>query len=155
MSSNPRPLRRPRPFQRSLPEPPPLPSRPSSNRQLPAPPAPAAIPERKARAPAPLPMRLEPVVEGDARLLREIRKPLPGDGGVRRRGSSPALSRQRSQYFEQVFGSLRDDASGYGYGEGPREKAVVLAEVKTNVFVSFLLQIPRSPSSGNETDDHA
>src|SRR5688572_7864307 len=55
MSSNPRPLRRPPPSQRSLPEPPTLPSRPSSARQQPSVPAPPAITERKTCASAPLP----------------------------------------------------------------------------------------------------
>ncbi len=102
--------------------------------------------------------RLEPVVEGDAHLLREIHEPPPGDvipaasptntidasdvdngSSVRRRASSTALNKQRSLYFERAFGAGR---AASDLGSSARDKAVVLAEVKTNVFVSFILFLP-------------
>lgn len=75
-------------------------------------------------------------MEGDAHLLRDVRGPLPGDPGtnVKRRGSSPALAKQRSAYFEKEFGSERRD--GGGMGEGVKGRSMVIAEIKTNVFVS-------------------
>lgn len=97
---------------------------------------PSSIPIRSKAGKSRTKTRLEPVVEGgDARLLREVRQPPPGDGGVRRRASSPTLSKQRSLYFEQAFGTDRSGDADH-VDEGPRERSTVLAEVKTNVFVS-------------------
>ncbi|KAH8169556.1 macrophage migration inhibitory factor (MIF) domain-containing protein [Sarocladium implicatum] len=77
---------------------------------------------------------LEPVMEGDGRLMRDVHSPPPGD--VRRLGrkaSGPELSKQRSQYFEEAFRSrhasdARDDAISVS--------SIILAEIKTNVFVA-------------------
>lgn len=71
--------------------------------------------------------------------MRDVRGPLPGDPGtgVKRRGSSPTLSKQRSAYFEREFGSERRDGGGVGSGESVRGRSVVVAEIKTNVFVSI------------------
>ncbi|KAI6779567.1 uncharacterized protein J7T54_002835 [Emericellopsis cladophorae] len=83
--------------------------------------APLRTPSSRPRQP-PLP----PVAEGDAHLLRDVRNPLPGDSPLRGRGSGPGLSKQRSNYFDKVSGANGDTRQG---------TAVVVAEVKTNVFV--------------------
>lgn len=74
-------------------------------------------------------------MEGDSHLLRDVRAPLPGDPGtgVKRRGSSPTLAKQRSAYFEKEFGGERREGSGGG--QSVRDRSIVVAEVKTNVFV--------------------
>lgn len=82
---------------------------------------------------------LEPVMEGDGRLMRDVHSPPPGD--VRRLGrkaSGPELSKQKSQYFEDTF---RSKYTSGPHDEGLLLPAVILAEVKTNVFVSP--QFPR------------
>lgn len=76
---------------------------------------------------------LEPVMEGDGRLTRDIHSPPPGD--VRRLGrkaSGPELSKKRSQYFEDAFrskhpGEEKDIVSSL--------LSTISADVKTNVFV--------------------
>ncbi|KAH7001873.1 Tautomerase/MIF superfamily [Ilyonectria destructans] len=75
---------------------------------------------------------LEPVMEGDQKLLRDIRTPLPGDvTTVTRKKSRPELAKQRSLYFEEVFASKETDL----LGDMVRSEAIVLAELKTNVVV--------------------
>lgn len=55
---------------------------------------------------------------------------------MRRRGSSPGLGRQRSRYFEHAFGTSRDTAE---LEERVKSQAMVIAELKTSVFVSNLI----------------
>lgn len=114
---------------------------PESPRPLPRPPTPSRSPslaERRSIKPRPVPTRLEPVMEGDTRFLRDVQKPQPADP-LKRRGSSPQLVRQRSQqYFEQAFGSRRD-GQVVDREERVRAMAMVIAEVKTNVFVCSIL----------------
>ena len=154
------------PSPRPLPELPP----PSAAKQT------SSIPSTSHGRRARMPSRLEPVVEGDVRFLREVRQPPPGDsrgsttntsaiGGHqdrRRRAASPSLSKQRSLYFEQAFGSERS-GENEGVDQGPRDRATVLAEVKTNVFVrarafgelshaSFLCLFPFRHIVGDSTD---
>lgn len=73
-------------------------------------------------------------MEGDGRLMRDVHSPPPGD--VRRLGrkaSGPELSKQRSQYFDEAFrsGSLSESKD-----ELLPMSSFILAEIKTNVFVS-------------------
>lgn len=76
-------------------------------------------------------------MEGDQKLLRDIRTPLPGDvTTVTRKKSRPELAKQRSLYFEEVFTSKETDL----LGDMVRSEAIVLAELKTNVVVSFILR---------------
>ncbi|KAK0385748.1 hypothetical protein NLU13_6925 [Sarocladium strictum] len=77
---------------------------------------------------------LEPVMEGDGRLLRDVHSPPPGD--VRRLGrkaSGPGLSKKRSQYFEEAF---RPKTLAEKQEEGPQMSSFILAEVRTNVFIA-------------------
>lgn len=79
--------------------------------------------------------RLEPVPESDSRtVLHDALKPAPllQAEQVRRRGSSPGLGRQKSKYFEQVFGTSTDMAE---MEERIRGQTMVHAELKTSVFV--------------------
>ncbi|KAK7433096.1 hypothetical protein QQZ08_000025 [Neonectria magnoliae] len=73
---------------------------------------------------------LEPVMEGDQKLLRDIRNPPPGDvTKVARKKSRPELAKKRSLYFEEAFASKEKDV----LGDTVRDEAIVLAEIKTNV----------------------
>ncbi|KAG9253947.1 Tautomerase/MIF superfamily [Emericellopsis atlantica] len=148
MASTPRSTRHlpssPRVIPRNLPDPPhppsgprpEAPSTPSSSgvstkdfAQQPLPPPPPPPPPiAPLRTPSSRPKqpRLPPVVEGDAHLLRDVRDSPPGESSLRRRDSGPGLSKQRSKYFNRVFGAN---------GDTRQTRAVVVAEVKTNVFV--------------------
>ncbi|KPM46301.1 hypothetical protein AK830_g355 [Neonectria ditissima] len=75
---------------------------------------------------------LEPVMEGDQKLLRDIRSPPPGDvTKLAKKKSRPELAKKRSLYFEEAFSSKDKDA----LGDTVRDEAIVLAEIKTNVVV--------------------
>lgn len=135
-----RPLRRPSQTSRR-----PLPELPSEASTTPAstaapPPSPSSALNRRAR---PVP-RLEPVFEcsNNASLPRDEHQHPPGDvvtparpnTSLQRRESFPAMAHQKTPYFEEASSSGEEASAG---GQDPRESAVVLAEVKTNVFVSF------------------
>jgi hypothetical protein len=78
--------------------------------------------------------KLEPVLEGDDRLSKEAQR-MPFDvREIKRRVSSPMLPRQRSRYFEQVFATSRETAPRADE-EAIRAQSMVLAELKTNVYV--------------------
>lgn len=113
---------------------------PSSSLPQPSLPSPSSSPQRRATANGrTTSTRLEPVLEGDPRLLVDVQqqqRPAPlllSNDQVRRRGSSPGLGRQRSKYFEQAFGSPRDVPE---QEDKVRGQAIVLADLKTNVVVS-------------------
>ncbi|KAF7546463.1 hypothetical protein G7Z17_g8408 [Cylindrodendrum hubeiense] len=98
--------------------------------RLAAPPKPIS-PERRVKSRMSKP-NLEPVMEGDQKLLRDIRTPLPGDvTTVTRKKSRPELAKQRGLYFEDAFASKDKDL----LGDMVRSEAIVLAELKTNVVV--------------------
>ncbi|KAL6850976.1 hypothetical protein ACO1O0_008102 [Amphichorda felina] len=101
--------------------------------------SPSAFNRRPRAAP-----RLEPVVEvgdRDPGLLHDGRLPPPEvtvtparpANDLQRKESSPILATQQSLPFEEDFGP-RGEASDVDHG--PKERAVVVAEVKTNVFVA-------------------
>ena len=76
---------------------------------------------------------LEPVMEGDGRLMRDVHSPPPGDvRKVGRKASGPELSKPRSQYFEEAF---RSKPAGDATKETTSASSIVLEEVRTNVFV--------------------
>ena len=140
------PLRRPsQTSRRPLPElPPEASATPSASMTAPRLPSPSAF-NRRPRATS----RLEPVVEvgdRDPVLLRDGRLPPPEvivtparpANSLQRKESSPILATQRSLPFEGSLGA-RGETSGVEHG--PKERAVVVAEVKTNVFVSTLALI--------------
>ncbi|KAM5382658.1 hypothetical protein ACJZ2D_002448 [Fusarium nematophilum] len=98
-------------------------------RPLPAPRVPPS--ERKAKPRLSKPS-LEPVIEGDQRLLRDNPIWLPGDTiEVAKKPSLPELSKRRGEYFEGAFASRDAD----DLGDRVRNASIVMAEVKTNVIV--------------------
>jgi len=79
---------------------------------------------------------MTPSSEGSRHLMRDISRPPPGD--VTRSGSNktkPGLASRRSNinFFEDAFSVGESSAAK----ERVRGDAIVLAEVKTNVIVSF------------------
>ena len=75
------------------------------------------------------------LVDGDD-LVRDIKTPLPGDSmrTPERPRSRAALAQKRSAYFEDVFSSKPVDSPAK---ERLRSETTIVAEVKTNVLVSF------------------
>lgn len=75
---------------------------------------------------------LEPVIEGDQHLMRDVQTLLPGDvTRVGKKKSQSDLARRRSNYFEQVFMTRENGVAS----DKMRGEFLVLAEVKTNVVV--------------------
>ena len=100
-------------------------------------PAKLSFSDRKARGEKPGTIT---VIEGNE-LLRHIDRPLPGDVTRRksRTGSKPNLAKKRSHvgFFEEAFAvDERSPAK-----ERVRGDAIVMAEVKTNVIVCFLVDV--------------
>ena len=119
---------------------PPQPTRTQSSQQVRAAqptrvPTPQAPAERIAQRSSPNATRrtvLEPVMEGDTRLLRDVWSPPPGDVLVSRRQSNPEIGRQRSQYFERAFAT-----KSHGPQNHPvRANSMILCELKTSAKVS-------------------
>ncbi|KAJ4264790.1 hypothetical protein NW762_005033 [Fusarium torreyae] len=74
---------------------------------------------------------LDPVLESDQRLSRDVEQMVSGEATkVTRKHSLPILSRRRSDFFEEAFSSRRSDDPG----DTIRNESVVLAEIKTNVI---------------------
>lgn len=67
--------------------------------------------------------------------MRDIDRPPPGDIGTKPRKdpSKPSLSHQRSAYFEEAFAVKDEDPAKARV----RSEAIVMANVKTNVIVSW------------------
>lgn len=126
------------PHQHPLPLPLPYPSSPHRS-------ATVAPTDRRAQSRMNKPS-LEPVLEGDNRLLRDVKTPPPGDvTRMRRKASHPEVSRQRSIYFEDAFASGDRNYAG----DDIRNEAIILVEVKTNVIVNCSLPDAREAPSNN------
>ncbi|KAF5641212.1 macrophage migration inhibitory factor [Fusarium sp. NRRL 52700] len=77
---------------------------------------------------------LDPVLESDQRLSRDVEQIVSGDAAkVTRKQSSPTLTRKRSDFFEEAFGSKHTQDPG----DRIRNESPVLVEIKTNVIASW------------------
>ncbi|KAI5459992.1 Tautomerase/MIF superfamily [Mariannaea sp. PMI_226] len=98
------------------------------------PPVPPKIssPERKTPKPKMNRPSLQPVIEGAQKFPRDLPTPPPIDGiRIKKSASRPELTRQRSAFFEEAFSANDVDL----LGDLVRSKAIVMAEIKTNVIV--------------------
>ncbi|KAI7770523.1 hypothetical protein LZL87_002894 [Fusarium oxysporum] len=77
---------------------------------------------------------LDPVLESDQRLSTDVEQIVSGDAAkVTRKQSLPILTRKRSDFFEEAFGSKHaPDPSDRKRNESP-----VLVEIETNVIASW------------------
>ncbi|KAF5706835.1 macrophage migration inhibitory factor [Fusarium mundagurra] len=76
---------------------------------------------------------LDPVLESDQRLSRDVEQNVSGDvAKVTRKQSLPILTRKRSDVFEEAFGSKHTQDPG----DRIRNESPVLVEIKTNVIAS-------------------
>ncbi|KAF4428252.1 macrophage migration inhibitory factor [Fusarium acutatum] len=76
---------------------------------------------------------LDPVLESDQRLSRDVEQNVSGDAAkVTRKQSLPILTRKRSDFFEEAFGSKHTQDPG----DRIRNESPVLVEIKTNVIAS-------------------
>jgi hypothetical protein len=76
---------------------------------------------------------LDPVLESDQRLSRDVEQIVSGDAAkVTRKQSLPILTRKRSDFFEEAFGSKHTQ----DHGDRIRNESPVLVEIKTNVIAS-------------------
>lgn len=73
------------------------------------------------------------IVEGNA-VLRSIDRPPPGDMSRRKSFIQPGLARRRSTYYESEFAVGRETDPTK---DRVRNEAIVLAELRTNVIVSW------------------
>lgn len=93
-------------------------------------PAPNTTPRVKPRLSRP---SLDPVLESDQRLSRDVEQIVSGDAAeVTRKRSLPILTRKRSDFFEEAFGSKHTQDPG----DRIRNESPVLVEIKTNVIAS-------------------
>ncbi|KAM0349344.1 hypothetical protein ACHAPU_003753 [Fusarium lateritium] len=75
---------------------------------------------------------LDPVLESDQRLSRDIEHMVIGDvTKVTRKHSLPILSRRPDDFFEDVFTSRH----GVGPGDRIKNESIILVEIKTNVII--------------------
>lgn len=95
-------------------------------------PAPGLVPNERRVKPRLSKPSLDPVLESDQRLSRDVEQIVSGDAGkVTRKHSLPVLSRRRDIFDEVVSLKQTDEV-----GDRIRYSSVVLAEIKTNVIVS-------------------
>ncbi|KAF4340933.1 macrophage migration inhibitory factor [Fusarium beomiforme] len=75
---------------------------------------------------------LDPVLESDQRLSKDVEQMVSGDATkVTRKQSLPILTRKGGDFFEEAFGSRH----GQVPGDRIRNESPVLAEIKTNVII--------------------
>lgn len=95
-------------------------------------PAPRLVPGERRVKPRLSKPSLDPVLESDQRLSRDVEQIISGDASkVTRKHSLPILSRRRD-ISDDLVSLKHTDEVGYGI----RCSSVVLAEIKTNVIVS-------------------
>ena len=101
-------------------------------------PAPRLVPGERRIKPRLSKPSLDPVLESDQRLSKDVEQMVSGEATkVTRKHSLPILSRRRSDFFEETFSSRHADDPG----DRIRNESVVLAEIKTNVIVSYLYHL--------------
>ncbi|KAJ4042195.1 hypothetical protein NW761_006887 [Fusarium oxysporum] len=126
-----------------------LPYIPSRTSTKPPNPKPRQKQETPASAPAPTPRllpgerrvkprlskpSLDPVLESDQRLSSDVEQIVTVDAAkVTRKQSLPILTRKRSDFFEEEFGSKHAQDPG----DRIRNESPVLVEIKTNVIASW------------------
>ncbi|KAH7475622.1 Ankyrin-1 [Fusarium oxysporum f. sp. albedinis] len=77
---------------------------------------------------------LDPVLESDQRLSSDAEQIVTVDAAkVTRKQSLPILTRKRSDFFEEAFGSKHAQDPG----DRIRNESPVLVEIKTNVIASW------------------
>ncbi|OTA61882.1 hypothetical protein K449DRAFT_55778 [Hypoxylon sp. EC38] len=78
------------------------------------------------------------IVEGN-KMMRDIDRPLPGDPKSTRKSQlHPELSKKRSAYFESEFATVNRDPDPVK--ARIQNEAIVMADLRTNVIVSFRAQ---------------
>ncbi|KAF4971687.1 hypothetical protein FSARC_1565 [Fusarium sarcochroum] len=95
-------------------------------------PAPRLVPGERRVKPRLSKPSLDPVLESDQLLSRDVEHMVSGEATkVTRKHSLPILSRRRSDFLEEAFASRHSDDPG----DRIRNESVVLAEIKTNVII--------------------
>jgi hypothetical protein len=109
-------------------------SKPRQKQETPASaPTPRLVPGERRVKPRLSKPSLDPVLEGDQRLSKDVEQMVSGDATkVTRKQSLPILTRKRSDFFEEAFGSNHAQVSG----DRIRNESPVLVEIKANVIVS-------------------
>ncbi|KAF5711838.1 macrophage migration inhibitory factor [Fusarium globosum] len=110
-------------------------SKPRQKQETPASaPAPRLLPGERRVKPRLSRPSLDPVLESDQRLSREVEQIASGDAAkVTRKQSLPILTRHRSDFFEEAFGPKHTQDPG----DRIRNESPVLVEIKTNVIASW------------------
>ncbi|KAF5228095.1 hypothetical protein FANTH_14609 [Fusarium anthophilum] len=97
-------------------------------------PAPRLLPGERRVKPRLSRPSLDPVLESDQRLSRDVEQVVSGDAAkVTRKQSLPILTRKRSDVFEEAFGSKHTQDPG----DQIRNESPVLVEIKTNIEDEF------------------
>ncbi|KAI1051405.1 hypothetical protein LB506_003370 [Fusarium annulatum] len=110
-------------------------SKPRQKQETPASaPAPRLLPGERRVKPRLSRPSLDPVLESDQRLSREVEQIASGDAAkVTRKQSLPILTRNRSDFFEEAFGPKHTQDPG----DRIRNESPVLVEIKTNIEDEF------------------
>ncbi|KAF5676326.1 macrophage migration inhibitory factor [Fusarium circinatum] len=97
-------------------------------------PAPRLLPGERRVKPRLSRPSLDPVLESDQRLSRDVEQVVSGDAAkVTRKQSLPILTRKRSDFFEEAFGAKHTQDPG----DQIRNESPVLVEIKTNAIASW------------------
>jgi hypothetical protein len=108
-------------------------SKPRQRQEVPtAVPAPRLVPGERRVKPRLSKPSLDPVLESDQRLSRDVEQMVAVEATkVTRKRSLPILSRRRDNFFEEDYVSRQTDEPG----DRVRNESVILVEIKTNVIV--------------------
>jgi hypothetical protein len=108
-------------------------SKPRQRQEVPTPvPAPRLVPGERRVKPRLSKPSLDPVLESDQQLSRDVEQMVAAEvDKVTRKHSLPILSRRRDNFFEEDFISGQADEPG----DRALNESVILAEIKTNVIV--------------------